>query len=146
MSSEIMILDDSRDDCELMSRALKQADPSLTTTVCMEPVEALTRLFDEDVPLPRVVFLDLRLAPGDGHEVLREIRSHPRTKALPVVIVSGSNNVDQVARSYALGANSHVHKPIAGQELSRLMGTVGRYWTRVNAVPAWGVPGAASSD
>lgn len=146
MGSEILILDDSRDDCELMARALKQADPSLTTTVCMEPGEALARLFDEEVALPRVVFLDLRLSPGDGHEVLREIRSHPRTGSLPVVVVSGSNDVDQVARSYALGANSHVHKPIAGQDMSRLMATVGRYWARVNAVPGWSASGAASND
>ena len=146
MSSEILILDDSRDDCELMSRALKQADPSLTTTVCMEPEEALTRLFDEELSLPRVVFLDLRLSPGDGHEVLHEIRSHPRTRSLPVVVVSGSNDIDQVARSYALGANSHIHKPIAGRDLSKLMGTVGRYWARINAVPAWGASAAGSND
>lgn len=133
-SADILILDDSQDDCELMRWALAKADPSLIVDTCRAPDEALSRLFNEDTPLPRVVFLDidLRHPQQSGHDVLRQLRSRPRTRALPVVVITAYRDAEEVRRSYDLGANSHVQKPNGGPELSDVIGRVGVYWGRRN--------------
>lgn len=136
MAADILILDDSLDDCELMKWALQNAQPQVEVDVCMEPQEALAKLFDDSQQLPKVVILDVHLNnTRSGHDVLEELRTHERTSHLPVVVFTGRADIGIALRSYGLRANSHVLKPIEATELSETMGRIAYYWTRLNAFP-----------
>ncbi|HEX7002682.1 MAG TPA: response regulator [Trueperaceae bacterium] len=147
MVPDILIIDDSRDDCELMTWALNKALPEVVVDVCREPQEALAKLFDESVPLPRAVILDVHLSDHvNGHDVLREIRAHRRTYHLPVIVLTGYPDVGLSELSYQLRANSHVLKPVEAGDLSELMGRIGHYWTTLNALPTGPFPESAPSS
>ena len=87
-------------------------------------------------PLPRLVLLDLKLPKVDGLEVLREIRAHDRTRSVPVVVLTSSQEERDIAASYRLGANSFVSKPVAFDEFTSTVAELGRYWLLVNKIPA----------
>lgn len=134
----ILIVEDNVDDAYFMVRALEES--GLEVEVCHDPVDALELLFDPARRLPRVVFLDLNLPRLSGHEVLRELRNNPRTRLLPVVVVSGSRTSDDVSSSYSLGANSHVQKPLLATEMAEKVGRVATYWAQLNSTPTADLP------
>lgn len=123
----ILLVEDSVDDAELAVLAL--AD--LSVHVVRDGVDALGYLRG-DQPVPAVVFLDIKLPRIDGFEVLAVIRRAERTRAVPVVMLSSSDAAEDVARAYALGANSYVRKPIAFGEYRDTVGRLGRYWLETN--------------
>ena len=143
MAADILILDDSLDDCELMRLALRASLPDAVIDLCIQPQEALTKLFDQSQPLPKVVLLDVNLNNSrNGHDILQEIRMHRRTRDLPVVVFTGRDDVGVALRSYSLRANSHVLKPIEAGELSETMGRIAYYWTHLNSFPGEESPGS----
>lgn len=83
-------------------------------------------------PLPSVVLLDLKLPKIDGLEVLRRIRSEPRTKLLPVVVLTSSSEDRDIVESYSLGANSYVRKPVEFDRFTEAVKQLGLYWALVN--------------
>ena len=115
----ILLVEDNSDDEALTLRALKQNNIVNKVIVVRDGVEALDYLFGTGAhegrdkrDLPQVVFLDLKLPKVDGLEVLKRIRADPRTKLLPVVILTSSKEEQDLIAGYSLGANSYIRKPV----------------------------------
>jgi two-component system response regulator len=140
-----LLVDDNPDDVALMQRvfaraAVLRADEIV---VARDGVEALDFIFGtgehagrDAAHLPKVVFLDLKMPRVDGLEVLRRLRADDRTRTIPVVVLTSSDEEQDLARSYRLGANSYIRKPEDSTQFAEAVGTLGRYWFRLNRVPA----------
>jgi len=138
----ILLVEDNADDEALTLRALKKNNILNTVEVVRDGAEALGYLFgnkETDTPaahtLPVVVLLDLNLPKISGHEVLQQIRSHEHTTLLPVVILTTSNADEDKIKSYRLGANSYVRKPVSFEQFTEAIGQLGIYWLLLNEVP-----------
>ena len=138
----ILLIEDNPDDEALTLRALKRNNITNRVLVAHDGEEALNLLFGSgDMPgtrvehLPAVVLLDLQLPKIEGLEVLRRIRSDPRTKLLPVVILTSSKEQQDLLCGYRLGANSYVHKPVNFDEFVEATRQLGMYWLLLNQPP-----------
>ena len=139
----ILLVEDNPDDEELTLRALKKSNIMNRVVVARDGVEALDYLFVRGAHAGRdpsetaqVVLLDLKLPKLDGLEVLRELRGDPRTKRLPVVILTSSAEDQDVIRGYDLGANSYIRKPVDFTQFVDAVRQLGLYWLVLNqAVP-----------
>jgi two-component system response regulator len=132
-----MIVEDDPDDLLLIQRALRRARVENPSLIARDGAEALRLLIGPDAlpDLPIVVLLDLKLPLIDGMEVLRTVRSDPRTKALPVVILTSSDEQEDLLRGYDLGVNSYVRKPIDFAPFQEIVGQLGLYWVLINRIP-----------
>ncbi|MFP4652487.1 MAG: response regulator [Phormidium sp.] len=130
----VLLVEDNPDDEQLTLRSLRKAKITNSVFVAHNGEEALT-LLSELKPLPAVVLLDLKLPKLDGFEVLREIRSNPKTKTLPVVILTSSSEDRDIIESYDSGANSYVRKPVDFTQFVEAVSQLGLYWTLVNDPP-----------
>jgi CheY-like chemotaxis protein len=130
-----LLVEDSPDDEALAVRALRRNNIT-NVVVARDGAEALNLLFsasqDGSGQLPRVVLLDLLLPVLDGHEVLRRIRSDPRTRLLPIVILTTSTQQEDKVRAYAEGANSYVRKPVDFRQFTEAVRQLGSYWLVLN--------------
>jgi CheY-like chemotaxis protein len=139
---EILLVEDNPDDVELTLHALRQEKLANHIEVARDGEEALDFLFCRgpyaqrsfEQP-PRVVLLDLQLSKVDGMEVLREIKEDPRTKAIPVVILTASREESDLANGYHLGANGYVQKPVDFDNFRNMVKQLGLYWLVVNQPP-----------
>ncbi len=134
----ILLVEDNPDDEVLTIRALKKYHVSNSVAVARDGVEAIQYLLDEQRPpekLPQLILLDLKLPKIDGLEVLRRIRNDARTKFLPVVVLTSSNEERDLLESYSLGANSYVRKPVDFLEFSDAVRQLGLYWLILNQLP-----------
>ena len=139
----ILLVEDNPDDVVLTRRALKRGKIVNKLVVASDGVEALDYLFatgthtgrDLSV-MPQVILLDLKLPKLDGLEVLKMIRTDERTKLLPVVILTTSNEQQDLIDSYSLGANSYVRKPVDFVQFSDAVKQLGLYWLILNELPA----------
>ena len=136
---EILLVEDNPDDVELTRIAFIEAKIANPLRVVRDGVEALDYLFARgahaarDVAdLPSIVLLDLNLPRLDGREVLQAIRADPRTRALPVVVLTTSNEPFDVEAAYALGVNSYIRKPVDFQQFVGAVKQVGLYWLVLN--------------
>jgi two-component system response regulator len=131
----ILLVEDNPDDEELTKHAFKQNHIINPVVVARDGAEALEYLFcmgryaDREPTLPCVVLLDLKLPKIDGLEVLRRIRADERTKVLPVVILTSSNEQQDLITGYRLGANSYVQKPLDFEQFVRAANQLGLYWS-----------------
>jgi CheY-like chemotaxis protein len=139
---KILLVEDNPDDEALILMSLKKTGIDDDVVVTRDGQEALDYLFgtgsyaDRDADdLPSVVLLDLRLPKLDGHEVLQRIRAEVRTKHQPVVILTSSDEAKDRLKSYNLGANSYVCKPVEFSQFDRTVERLGDYWTRLNKTP-----------
>lgn len=134
---EILLVEDNPDDAELTLRALRTISATERLLHVDDGAKAVDFLLGPGAPatLPRLVLLDLKLPKLDGLEVLRRIKGDPRTRALPVVVLTSSEEARDVAESYASGANSYVVKPVSFDRYIATVADVGRYWAQLNAVP-----------
>ncbi|HXT01654.1 MAG TPA: response regulator [Elusimicrobiota bacterium] len=138
----ILIVEDNPDDEALILLALRKRDIAENIVITHDGQEALDYLFakgkyagrDPD-DLPAVVILDLQLPKLDGHEVLQRIRSTAKTRLQPVVILTSSDETRDRLRSYDLGANSYVCKPVDFGDFDSAVESLGSYWTRINKTP-----------
>jgi DNA-binding response OmpR family regulator len=120
-------------DHELLTiRALKKSNIANEVRVARDGEEALNLLFSEDAILPQVILLDLKLPKIDGLEVLRRIRAGETTKFLPVVILTSSDEERDVVRSYQLGVNSYIRKPVNFSDFAEATRQLGMYWLVLN--------------
>jgi len=138
----ILLVEDDPDDVELIFLSLEECRVRNKVVVANDGVEALDYLFgtgkysDRDpTALPEVVLLDLKLPKLDGHQVLERIRADPRTRLLPVVILTSSDTERDIVRSFENGANSYVRKPVDFHEFSEAVRSLGLYWVLLN-IPA----------
>jgi two-component system response regulator len=133
--SLIALVEDNADDEALTMRALKKHGIANDIVVLRDGVEALAFLLAPDQPLPQLVLLDLNLPRISGLEVLERLRSEERTKLLPVVILTSSNEERDLNSGYRLGANSYVRKPVDFVQFSEVVHQLGLYWLLLNLSP-----------
>ena len=137
---KILLVEDNPDDVALTLRALKSHNITNEVIVAQDGVQAIDYLFgtkEQPGPtdLPAVVLLDLKLPKINGMEVLQRIRSEERTRLLPVVILTSSDEERDVIDGYKLGANSYVRKPVDFVEFTKAAQQLGLYWLLMNRVP-----------
>ncbi len=137
----ILIVEDNPDDETLVLRALKNCNVTNEINVVRDGAEALDWLFrtgaheGREGGDPAVVLLDLKLPKIDGLEVLKRIREDERTRRLPVVVLTSSDEQEDMIRSYDLGANSYVRKPVEFGAFSEAVSRLGLYWLLLNEPP-----------
>ena len=139
---EILLVEDNQNDAELAMHALKKHKLANHIEVVRDGAEALDFVFargaygHRDInQTPRVVLLDLKLPKVDGLEVLRQIKSDPRTRKIPVVVLTSSREERDVMESYNLGVNSYILKPVDFQQFTEAVRTIGLYWLLLNEPP-----------
>lgn len=139
---EILLVEDNPHDAELTLRALRKHNLANRLVWVKDGAEALDFFFgpsdDPAVPLnhpPRVVLLDLKLPKVDGHEVLRRLKADPRTRTIPVVVLTSSQEETDIVRSYKLGVNSYIVKPVDFDNFAEAVRQLGMYWVLLNRSP-----------
>lgn len=147
-SKVVLLVEDNPDDVELTLRAFKKYKIMNEVVVASDGAEALDYLFctgryagrdtNNSNNLPEVVLLDLKLPKVDGLEVLQRLRADERTKHLPVVILTSSNEERDLINGYKLGANSYIQKPVEFTQFSEAVGQLGIYWLLLNKSPKKG--------
>jgi two-component system response regulator len=138
----ILLVEDNQDDEELALLAFKKNNVANEVVVARDGVEALDYLFGtgphagRDVAaLPQLMLLDLKLPKVDGLEVLRRVRADPRTRRLPVVILTSSKEEEDLIQAYDLGVNSYVRKPVAFDQFVKAASQLQMYWLVLNEAP-----------
>jgi len=138
-AADILLVEDSPDDVELTLRALRRAHIANRIHIARDGEEALTFLLgNADTPprredeMPAVILLDVNLPKIDGLEVLRRIKDHPSTRAIPVVMLTVSNESRDVAAAYQLGVNSYIVKPVNFEQFASSVVQLGMYWLLMN--------------
>jgi two-component system response regulator len=141
-SATILLVEDNPDDEALTLRSLRKNNICNEVVVARDGAEALEYLLGtgryegkDPGDLPHLVLLDLKLPKVDGLEVLRQIRSEKTTKLLPVVVLTSSDEEQDMVESYALGANSYVRKPVEFGEFARAVQQLELYWLVLNQTP-----------
>ena len=129
----ILLVEDNADDEQLTLRAMRQSEIPNMIRVARDGAEALDFLFgDTSGSLPDLVLLDLKLPKISGLEVLQRIRNEDKSKALPVVILTSSDEERDIVKSYDLGANSYIRKPVDFDEFIDAVRQLGLYWLLMN--------------
>jgi two-component system, response regulator len=145
---DILLVEDNQDDVDLALHALQKGKLANNVYVARDGEEALDFLFCRgtfanrsfDHP-PKLVLLDLKLPKVDGMEVLKQVKRDPRTKTIPVVIMTSSKEERDLVAGYNLGANSYIQKPVDFDQFRDTVKSVGLYWLVTNQpVPVNGVP------
>jgi CheY-like chemotaxis protein len=131
----IVLVEDNPDDQTLTLRALKKQNLANEIIVLNDGVEALAFLLDPEKPLPHLLLLDLKLPRLDGLQLLRRLRSEPRTQLLPVVVLTSSDEDRDVIEGYRLGANSYIRKPVDFNQFTEAVRQLGLYWLVLNQSP-----------
>lgn len=136
---EILIVEDTPQDLELTQRALRKANLTNHIQVARDGAEALEFIFCEGAysgrkidNVPKVILLDLKLPKVDGIEVLRRVKADPRTKGIPVVVLTSSKEQKDVVESYKLGVNSYIVKPVNFEGFVTAVQELGMYWLLLN--------------
>ncbi|MFZ5619617.1 MAG: response regulator [Pseudomonadota bacterium] len=138
----ILLVEDSPLDAELTIRALRDGKLANAVEWVKDGQQALDYLFHEgaytarDMDPPQLVLLDLKMPRVSGIEVLRIVKADPRTRRIPVVIMTSSQEEQDIAQSYELGVNSYVVKPVDFTALTNIARQAGYYWLAINRTPA----------
>ena len=139
---EILLVEDNSSDAELALRALKKHRLANHIVVVTDGEEALDFIFARGAFSnrsvtngPKVILLDLKLPKVDGLEVLRAIKSDPRTQIIPVVVLTSSKQESDIVESYRLGVNSYIVKPVDFDKFVVAVRDLGMYWLLLNQVP-----------
>ena len=137
----ILLVEDNKTDEDLTVRAFKKNNLQNELKIVRDGAEALNFLFGTEQyagrdlgVMPHLILLDLKLPKIDGLEVLRRIRADPRTKLLPVVVLTSSQEEQDLVKSYSLGANSYVRKPVDFTEFVGAVSQLGCYWLLLNQI------------
>ena len=139
---EILLVEDNPHDVEMTLRALKKHNLANKVQVVKDGAEALDYIFATGAYAernindhPKVILLDLKLPKVDGMEVLRRIRADERTKCIPVVVLTSSQEERDIAESYKLGVNSYIVKPVDFDKFLSTVQELGLYWLLLNKPP-----------
>ena len=138
----ILLIEDNPNDVELAVHAFTTHNLANRIEIARDGAEALELLFRQgeyeklkDEPLPQVILLDLKLPKIDGLEVLRRIKGHPVLSKIPVVVLTSSQQESDLVRSYDLGVNSYIVKPVDFDQFTKAVQMIGFYWLLLNKVP-----------
>ena len=136
---DILVIEDNRHDIEMILETISEQDISDTVHVINDGSEAIDFFFgsegcveDDSSHLPKLILLDLKLPKVSGLEVLKTIKSDERTKYIPTVVFTSSNEARDRIESYTLGANSYIVKPMDADMFSRYVADIGSYWIFMN--------------
>lgn len=139
---EILLVEDNPDDLDLSLRALRKARLANHIHVARDGAEAMEFLFGTGAHAgrkiengPKVILLDLKLPKVDGIEVLRQVKGDPRTRAIPVVVLTSSKEQPDVSECYKLGVNSYIVKPVNFEGFAKSVADLGMYWLLLNHPP-----------
>jgi two-component system response regulator len=138
---EILLVEDNPADAELTMRALKKKNLANNLVWVKDGVEALDFLFckgayvNRGSSAPKLILLDLKLPKLDGIEVLRTLKADAKTRTVPVVMLTSSQEERDIVESYQLGVNSYIVKPVDFDKFLEMVSQVGLYWSLVNKVP-----------
>ncbi|OFW30321.1 MAG: two-component system response regulator [Acidobacteria bacterium RIFCSPLOWO2_12_FULL_60_22] len=139
---EILLVEDNPDDVELAVHALRRENLANRIEIARDGEEALDFLFCRGrynnrsfQSPPRLVLLDLKLPKVDGLEVLKEVKGDPRTKAIPVVILTSSREEQDLVNGYKLGGNAYIQKPVDFAQFRETVKQLGLFWLVVNQPP-----------
>ncbi|HEX2344536.1 MAG TPA: response regulator [Vicinamibacterales bacterium] len=139
---EILLIEDNADDVDLTLRALRKNKIANDVIIVRDGVEALDYLFAagqyagrDPAALPQVVLLDLKLPRLDGLQVLERVRANPKTRLLPIVILTSSTEQRDLLTGYTLGANSYIRKPVEFEQFVDAVHQLGLYWLLLNQRP-----------
>ena len=143
----ILIADDDADDRMMISDALRESRLANRLNFVENGEDLLDYLLQRgkyssgEYPRPGLILLDLNMPKMDGREALREIKGHPDLKRIPVVILTTSKAEEDIYRTYNLGVNSFVTKPVTFESLVRIVQEIGRYWFEIVELPGGTYPG-----
>lgn len=139
---DILLVEDNQDDVDLALHALRREKLANNILVVRDGEEALDFLFCRGVFAhrsfdhpPKFVLLDLKLPKVDGMEVLKQVKGDPRTRTIPVVIMTSSKEERDLVATYNLGANSYIQKPVDFDQFRETVKTIGLYWLVINQPP-----------
>jgi len=138
---QILLIEDNRDDEELTLMTLEQNNIAQDIKVVRDGAEALEYLFGtgaylgQNPVLPHLILLDVKLPKIDGIEVLKRVKSEPRTQMIPIVMLTSSREKHDVERCYRFGANSYVVKPVDFAQFKDAIKQLGSYWQSLNVLP-----------
>jgi len=139
---EILLVEDNPDDIDMTLRALRKANIVNHIKIARDGQEALEFIFGEDTQaahnldeVPKLILLDLKLPRIDGFEVLKRIKGNPRTKRVPIVVLTSSREQQDVVETYQLGVNSYIVKPVNFESFVDAVGKLGMYWLLLNQPP-----------
>ena len=140
MSKRLILLVEDDPDHELLTiRALQRSNIANEVRVARDGEEAIAMLFGEGeqaLPaVPQLILLDLKLPKVEGLEVLRRIREGEKTRMLPVVVLTSSDEESDIVRSYKLGVNSYIRKPVNFSDFAEATRQLGMYWLVLNECP-----------
>ncbi|MDR3713482.1 MAG: response regulator [Puia sp.] len=143
-SIEVLLVEDDPDDAELTIRALKKHNLANHLLHVKDGEEALNFLFAKGAyektrdlaSPPRIILLDIQMPKVNGLEVLQQVKSDPRTKMTPVVVLTSSKQDPDIQKCYALGANSYIVKPVSFERFADAIRDLGYYWLILNTPPA----------
>jgi two-component system, response regulator len=145
--TEILLVEDNPTDLELALRVFKKHELAHRIEVARDGAEALDFLFGTGayadrgrIRYPKVILLDLKLPKIGGLEVLRRIKGDPRTRTIPVVVLTSSREDKDMVESYQLGVNSYIVKPVDFDQFSNCLRDIGMYWLLSNAPPKINAP------
>ncbi|MGH7992541.1 MAG: response regulator [Limisphaerales bacterium] len=140
---DILLVEDDAKDAELVLEALRQSHISTNVVHVLDGYEAMDFISQSgmfvnwgDMHVPKVILLDLKLKTVSGLDVLRQIKAEDRTRAIPVVVFTGSQRDIDMVESYRLGVNSYVMKPANSGKFMQVVGDIGNYWLNINQPPA----------
>lgn len=140
---EILLVEDNMSDAELIVRALRKVNLANHVAHVKDGEEALEFIFAtgkyskrEKKNVPKVILLDIKMPKVDGIEVLRQIKTNNETRRIPVVIMTSSKEEQDIIRSYELGVNSFVVKPVEFNDFAKAVSELGLYWVLINQPPA----------
>ena len=131
---KILLVEDNPDDIELTLRAFKKHNLINKIIVARDGEEALNILFKDSKEnyKPDLILLDLKLPKVDGLEILRQIKSNSKTQLIPVIILTSSKEENDLVKSYRLGANSYIRKPVDFEKFTEVVMQLGLYWVLLN--------------
>jgi two-component system response regulator len=141
---KILLIEDSKDDILLIQRAFSKTKltDKFELIIAQDGNQALSYLFDpknasvfQQATLPMILLLDLNLPKINGFEILQKIRTNEKTKLIPVVVFTSSKEDKDIIKSYTLGANSYVRKPIDSEKFSTILLQIITYWGDINELP-----------
>lgn len=137
MTRPILLVEDNPMDIDLTRRAFTRRRLANPIEIARDGEEALVWLsrWEEGAPLPIIILLDLKLPKVDGLEVLRQLKSHPRFHAIPVVVLTSSSENRDIEIAYKLGANSYITKPVDFDKFLEVAENIEIYWLAVNTPP-----------
>jgi CheY-like chemotaxis protein len=136
-SCHILLVEDNVLDADLIKRALQKVQSSIHLEIASDGEEATTYLekWEKGTPTPILILLDLKLPKISGLDVLKQLKTHPKYKLLPVVVLTSSNEMLDIQQAYTLGANSYILKAIDYDQFAYAIGLIHRYWCGLNVHP-----------